>query len=151
MLIGMPWAQLVRPIAPILTAGALLSSTVAHAGCVHTGQVFSCTDDHGHTEELYCLGVGAVLTCMEPTGSWILVGSHEVLSQISSVDSQVSSALAVAHHHGGSNNSSDSHGTVRANSRTLVNNLLHDHPREAPLASNPRKDFRTSVARNNQP
>ena len=56
--------------------------------------------------QLYCLGAGVVLTCMEPSGEWILVAPHEVLSQITD-DSQVSSALAAAHSRDASMNESD--------------------------------------------
>lgn len=83
-------------IARLVVGSVALSAPAAHAACVHTGNVYSCVDVSGNAMQLYCLGPGVVLTCMEPSGAWILVAPHEVLSQVTN-DSQMSSALAAAH------------------------------------------------------
>jgi hypothetical protein len=85
------WMQ--RVAACVLAGGLTLSATTAEAACLHTNQLWSCTNASGEPLELFCFGAGVVMTCMEFSGDWILVSPHEVLSQISDVDSQVSSAL----------------------------------------------------------
>ena len=82
-----------------LAAGALgVSTATAEAGCLHTAQLYSCVDASGATTQYYCFGAGAVLTCMNFSGGWLLVAPHELLSQVttSSIDSQLASALASA-------------------------------------------------------
>ena len=87
-------------IVACLFAGLVgLSTSTAHAGCLHTNQLWSCMDANGQPLELFCFGSGVLLTCMEFSGAWILVGRHEVLSQVAGMDSQVSSALAAATAH----------------------------------------------------
>lgn len=83
-------------IARLVVGSVALSVPAAHAACVHTGNIYSCVDVSGKAMQVYCLGAGVVLTCMEPSGAWILVAPHEVLSQITD-NSQVSSALAAKH------------------------------------------------------
>jgi hypothetical protein len=90
----------------------------AHAGCLHTNQLWSCIDAAGNTIQLYCVGTGAVLTCFDFAGGFIQVAPHEVLSQIGgSSDSQVSAALAAEEsrkaslaEQGGSTSGGSSHG-----------------------------------------
>jgi hypothetical protein len=82
-----------RLTAYALAGGLTLSATTAEAACLHTNQLWSCTNASGVPLELFCFGAGVVMTCMEFSGEWILVSPHEVLSQISDIDSQVSSAL----------------------------------------------------------
>lgn len=139
---GLPMRRSGRSTAGLLVGGVLLASTAANAACIHTGQVFSCTDVHGKAMQLFCFGVGAVLTCMEATGSWILVGPHEVLSQISSIDSVVSSALAAAREREDTPEvASGTNPALTADNRTVKDSL----PRRALIEPGKRKDYQILV------
>jgi hypothetical protein len=83
-----------RIAAGLVIASAVVPLAPARAGCVHTASLWSCSDANGTAVELFCVGAGVVLTCMDFAGKWVLVSPHEVLSQITSVDNQLSSALA---------------------------------------------------------
>lgn len=83
----------------VLAACAFGASNVAaDAACLHTAQLYSCVDASGAATQYYCFGSGAVFTCMNFSGGWLLVAPHELLSQVttSSMDSQLASALASA-------------------------------------------------------
>ncbi len=87
-------SRLARIAALCLPFGGL--PMAAQAGCIHTNQLYSCVDAQGNSLQFYCFGAGEVQTCMDFSGGWVLVSPHEVLSQVttSDSDSQLASALA---------------------------------------------------------